>query len=583
MPRMKWLTPAALIFSAHTTLAALLALVLAQMLELPHPWWAAMTVWLVAQPTRQLMIGRMSARLIGTAIGALAGGILLAIFFDHPYWLMLALAGWIALCAGLGSLFRHFRNYGCVLAGYTAAIVALFGLQDRALDADLALGRFYCTVIGVLASALFGYAFTVSSAVHQTLDKRIDQWVLASVRYSLHCACGATANDLQRLNNLLQEACELDLFLDQIAAGSRTMSRRARHARAIQAAAIELILWATHLGKSGELYHSLELPKIPSGKSTIAVVRAVIRQMQSEPLLASLSARLNHLSVTMQRPESAAPRPWRGQHDWRSACRAAGRPLVALLIATTVWWAFSWADGPMMVMTAVLFASLFSSHSHADAALKDVLVGSCVGAALGLSYRFWLLPHVASAWQLALVIAPFLLAGAWLMARPGTAKLAIDLNMTFLLIAQPSLSTDTSLEHSLLQMVAILGGVVTALLTYRWLLPSSPGTERKRLSVRIAQLTQGISSERNGATRSRLYAQITVQLVKLITIEKRASTLLLGAFECAAMAQLVTERRAERFPLTVAEQHAVTRAVATLRNTTIPGDDRLEATENTHV
>lgn len=272
-----------------------------------------------------------------------------------------------------------------------------------------------------------------------------------------------------------------------------------------------------------------------------------------------------------------------GQHDWRGACLAAARPLVALLIATTLWWAFAWADGPMMVMTAVLFASLFSSHSHANAALKDVLVGSCVGAVLGLSCRFWLLPHVASAWQLALVIAPFLLAGAWLMARPSTAKLAIDLNMTFLLIAQPSLSTDTSIEHSLLQMVAILGGVVTALLTYRWLVPSSPGSEGKRLAVRIANLTLKISNGPSAAMRSRLYGQITVLLVRLITIEKCASTLLLSAFECTAMAQRVAEGRAEKFPLSVADQHGVTHAVATLQNTTIPGADCLESTENTHV
>ncbi|WP_409339120.1 FUSC family protein [Pseudomonas baetica] len=256
---------------------------------------------------------------------------------------------------------------------------------------------------------------------------------------------------------------------------------------------------------------------------------------------------------------------------------------MALLIATTLWWAFAWADGPMMVMTAVLFASLFSSHSHANAALKDVLVGSCVGAVLGLSCRFWLLPHVASAWQLALVIAPFLLAGAWLMARPSTAKLAIDLNMTFLLIAQPSLSTDTSIEHSLLQMVAILGGVVTALLTYRWLVPSSPGSEGKRLAVRIANLTLKISNGPSAAMRSRLYGQITVLLVRLITIEKCASTLLLSAFECTAMAQRVAEGRAEKFPLSVADQHGVTHAVATLQNTTIPGADCLESTENTHV
>lgn len=150
-PRFQWPSRSALIFSLHTTTAALLALVIAQMQGLHHPWWAAMTVWLVAQPTRGLLIERIGVRLIGTVVGAMAGGLLLTVFFDQHHWLMLALAAWIAACAGYGNLFRHFRNYGFVLAGYTAAIVALFGIQDAVLDVDLALGRIYCTVIGVLA------------------------------------------------------------------------------------------------------------------------------------------------------------------------------------------------------------------------------------------------------------------------------------------------------------------------------------------------------------------------------------------------------------------------------------------------
>lgn len=47
-----------LVFSLHTTAAALLALALANAASIHHPWWAAMTVWLVAKPTRGLFIER---------------------------------------------------------------------------------------------------------------------------------------------------------------------------------------------------------------------------------------------------------------------------------------------------------------------------------------------------------------------------------------------------------------------------------------------------------------------------------------------------------------------------------------------
>jgi p-hydroxybenzoic acid efflux pump subunit AaeB len=43
-------------FAIRTTAAALLALACAALLNIHHPWWAAMTVWLVAQPTRGLLL-----------------------------------------------------------------------------------------------------------------------------------------------------------------------------------------------------------------------------------------------------------------------------------------------------------------------------------------------------------------------------------------------------------------------------------------------------------------------------------------------------------------------------------------------
>jgi uncharacterized membrane protein YccC len=65
-----------------------------------------------------------------------------------------ALASWLALCAGLGSIFHHFRNYAFVLAGYTAAIVVQSGLGDGSFDPGLALDRVICTIVGIACSTL---------------------------------------------------------------------------------------------------------------------------------------------------------------------------------------------------------------------------------------------------------------------------------------------------------------------------------------------------------------------------------------------------------------------------------------------
>lgn len=538
----------ALLFSVHTTTAALSALVFAQICNLHHPWWAAMTVWLVAQPTRGLLIERIGARLIGTVVGALVGGFLLTVFFEHHLWLMLALTGWITACAGVGNQFRHFRNYGFVLAGYTAAIVALFGVLDPVLDVDLALGRIYCTIIGVLASVLFSWAFTQTSAAPQFLDARLEALVVASVRYSLNSLQGSTPQDAKGLSALLQEIAALDLFLDEIAAGSRVMRLRACQARNTLGAIIDLLV-CSRFDVGGTLRAFSELPITTDAKSAAATVLAVSIEVQQHaenvPAGMLFVEKLQRVfaSLNASQAPSSDRLQWLKRHDWRATCLAASKPLTAMCIATAVWWGLDWSDGPMMVMTAVLFASLFSSHSHANAALKDVLIGSTAGAILGVVCRFWLLPEVGTAWELALVIAPFLMIGALLMARPGTAKLAIDLNMTFLLIAQPGLQTDTSLEHSLLQMVAILGGVFIAVLTYRWLVPSSPCFQRERLFKRIARLTLKMSNAPGLLVQAQIHDQVRDLLVRLISLEKHASPILTAAFERVARAQLVSHLR----------------------------------------
>jgi hypothetical protein len=65
-------------------------------------------------------------------------------------------------------------------------------------------------------------------------------------------------------------------------------------------------------------------------------------------------------------------------------------------------------------------------------------VAAVLGALAGLVARLFVLPYAHGLLPTLLCIAPFLLLGAWLMRRPATVKMAIDFNMTFLLMAQPA-------------------------------------------------------------------------------------------------------------------------------------------------
>lgn len=525
---------APLFFGLHTTAAALIALALSSAAGIHHPWWAAMTVWLVAQPTRGLFIERCVARLTGSAIGAMAGGLLLYGFFDSPTTLLCLLAVWLVLCSAIGNLFRHFSNYAWVLAGYTAAIVSLFGWVDPVLDPELAMGRVICTMIGILCSSAVSWLFTPRSAPSALLEERLDRLVADVVQWCKASMSRLSPRQYPELSQLLGALKEFDGSLDSIGAGSRSGRVRVRHAQGVVDALLVAVAIVYTLSRSRDDTSSpihfddqwTELENIG------ALIDFALQQSRVKPEYQQLSTALTALRERLSGNEGSAA--WRDKllnHDWRGAATSAARPLSALAVSALVWGLTGWAAGPIMAMTAVLFSSLFSSHADARAAVKDAMIGSFLGGAAGLAARLWLFPHAENNWYLLLFIAPFLLTGACLMARAKTAKMAIDLNMTFLLTAQPGVLSHEGVESLLLQTLAILVGVVIAagsLLLWR---PAHPAARRLALARRIARQTLLACQSSRVAMA---HARARPLLRSLVMIEGKATDLMKAALACIA-------------------------------------------------
>ncbi len=520
---------APLVFSLHTTAAALLALALASAASIHHPWWAAMTVWLVAQPTRGLFIERCIARLAGSIAGALVGGLLLYFFFAWPDLLLCLLALWLTLCAAIGNIFRHFRNYAWVLAGYTAAIVALLGLADPVLDPELASGRVICTLLGILCSCCVSWLFTAKLEPGALIEERFD----ALVNDCLHWCMGAPvqtegAADLSRMLGAIKT---LDGVLDLVAAGSRAGRKRVRQAHEVIDALLVVVAVVHSLRetRSSPLCDARFDDDRSEQENLEACIAALRVQASASP---QLLLALEGLQQCFKYPRGSVN--WRKRllnHDWRAATTSAVRPLSALIVAALLWRLSGWNEGAIMTMTAVLFASLFSSHNDAKAAVKDVFIGSILGASAGMITRLWLLPQLQSDWQLLLCIAPFLLIGAALMARARTAKLAIDLNMTFLLIAQPGVHLPSDLQQVALQALSILLGVLAAAAGLLLWSPALPAGRRLALARRIARQTRRATAPK-GFVVAHLRARPLLR--SLVVSDGYPSALVNSALSCVA-------------------------------------------------
>jgi uncharacterized membrane protein YgaE (UPF0421/DUF939 family) len=151
-----WPSRRAFVIAFSGYLAVMIALYVAFSLELPNPWWAMATVYIV-QPPKPLtgaIWAKALYRIAGTVIGAAASVVIVPNFVDSPELLILGVASWIGICTFGGLLDRSPRSYLFILAGYTVAVVGLPAATHPDTIFGLAVARAEEIILGVLAPAV---------------------------------------------------------------------------------------------------------------------------------------------------------------------------------------------------------------------------------------------------------------------------------------------------------------------------------------------------------------------------------------------------------------------------------------------
>jgi uncharacterized membrane protein YccC len=112
-------------FGIRIWVALVVALAASFWLELEAPCTAALTVAILAAPTRGEALHKASYRLIATIVGVTAALVLTGLFSQSRDLLLAAFAAWIGLCVYAAGILDGNRAYAAVLSGYTGALVAI--------------------------------------------------------------------------------------------------------------------------------------------------------------------------------------------------------------------------------------------------------------------------------------------------------------------------------------------------------------------------------------------------------------------------------------------------------------------------
>lgn len=395
--------------------------------------------------------------MVGTLVGAAVGFGLLALFLDHTGALVVGLTLWTALCAGASAFVRPARAYGIILAGYTAVMLALPSSAGGPSAHGLFADRVLCTLIGVLVSATVTGLLTPRERPAD-LDAQLRRLADEVFAFAHEVrSAPVTPATLDRQRHLVARIGQLGERADQVLTGLFAARRRRRKLRRALRALLALLIESRIAGERGPAGAGPAPEPIPpdaGGDALVARIRAgVVRDRRDAASPVPPGSAVHH---------APGARSWANH---REGAVAAAKTVTGMAIVAAIWWATGWQDGATMLVSASVFLTLFAANDAARAWVSQICLGSAAGGVAAVLYVL-LLPLARTPLATALLATPFLLAGAWAMARPLTAKVAVDFNMVFLLAAPAAFTLRGDLRETVSRAVAVVVGVLAATLFF---------------------------------------------------------------------------------------------------------------------
>ena len=470
----------ALLFSAKSFAAAMLAYYIALRAGVPKPSWAIVTVYIVSQNSAGASLSRGVYRFAGTVVGAVATVAIIPSFVNDPIVCSMVLAGWIGLCLTLSLLDRTARAYAFVLSGYTASLIGFPGVFNPAAIFDTASVRVQEISIGILCAVLV-HRFVLpkrmtgqfTAKLSATLrdarrlagdalrgnsgqETRRDRDRLAGDLLALQGLAGHLPYDpvpvtpnletLQlihdRLVRLLPLATEVEERIHALRTGNHSLPDD------LTALLGELDCWfaaADAVGRDAgaiQLIHRARTVRTRIAADAVTVGDRLAANLAGH--LAEMIGLLHECDRLERSLARAAARPPDSASHLRSgratgyvyhrdpwmAARSALGAVAGIVIGCALWIWSAWPEGGLAVSILGVCCALFGNVDTPAPNVVKYMAGSVVGVAVSLVYSFVVLPRVTDFAGLVAVLAPAFLVAGSLQARPPTAFMALGITLT---------------------------------------------------------------------------------------------------------------------------------------------------------
>ncbi|RDL25054.1 FUSC family protein [Pseudomonas jessenii] len=171
-------------YGIRTFAASMLALYIAMLMQMPRPYWAMATVYIVSSPFLGPTSSKALYRAIGTFLGAAAAVFFVPMFVQSPFVLVVVIALWTGILLFLSLHLRTANSYALMLAGYTLPLIALPVVDNPLAVWDVAEARTEEIFLGIAVAAVVGAMFW-PRRLAPVFNDAVGKWFADASTYSL--------------------------------------------------------------------------------------------------------------------------------------------------------------------------------------------------------------------------------------------------------------------------------------------------------------------------------------------------------------------------------------------------------------
>lgn len=453
---------------------------------------AAITVAILATPTRGEALEKAAFRLIGTIIGVAASIVMVGALSQTRDLLLVAFAVWVGVCFYVAGIWDGNRSYAAVLSGYTVGLVAMTQIDSPNQVFDTGVQRGAAIAVGVGALALVNDLLAAPDR-HPRLAAQLTHLHRLVRDYAKiiiqHPTSDATAAIL-----LMREITALRSEITSLATESSSGPARGAAARSTVVALI------------AEL-HAARLLSILPAAGELAIQDYLISALEPSddkqpaaaqpfPLGASIDWALAGLlrydreardCLSALKEGRAPQRVWRAPfyRSHRIAAEAGGRAALWLLLPSIFFVVAGWPSTEVSLALVPVIIGFGAASPTPRAVTVVALVAAPMATAVAGILEFVVLDGATQFPLLVLALAPIAIGASLLMARPNQMLATLGrMNLIFILVIFSPSNPQTYDPQAYLSRSFLLCLPVALLLASQLLV--SPLSDQRRRQGSIA-------------------------------------------------------------------------------------------------